>query len=130
MNGPDIALTAAGALGAGVAVVHGVVMQRYIVDPIEAWFGAGARMNTASKNLLPILLHLTTMYWFVGGVALIAAALWFDQSAKLTTAIAVAFVYACAVVGNFIGTRGRHPGWMLYAVSLALIGLGVSPSFG
>jgi hypothetical protein len=129
MNGPDIALIAAGILGAGIAVVHGVVMQRYIVSPIEEWFGAGSRMNTAAKSLVPILLNLTSVYWLVGGVALIAAALWFNEDAKFATAACVAFLYLCATVGNFVGTRGRHPGWMLYAVSLALIAFGVSPSF-
>jgi hypothetical protein len=121
MNGPDIALIGAGMLGAGVAVAHGVIMQRYMVTPIERWFGAGAPLNAASKRLTPILLHLTTIYWLAGGLALIAAALWFDRSARLATAGCVAFLYVCATLGNFWGTRGRHPGWMLYAVSLALI---------
>jgi hypothetical protein len=121
----DIAMIAAGAIGAGVSLVHGALMQRYMVRPIQAWFDAGAPMNQASKSLVPILLHLTTVYWFAGGLALVAAALWFDASARLATASCVAALYACAVVGNFWGTRGRHPGWMLYALALALIGFGV-----
>jgi len=122
MTGPDIALAIAGVLGAAVALIHGALMQRYIVSPIDE---ARVPMNAASARLTPILLHLSTIYWFAGGLALIAAALWFAQSVKVATAACVAFVYACAVVGNFVGTRGRHPGWMLYAISLALIAYGV-----
>ena len=91
--------------------------------------GAGAPMNAAAKQLTPILLHLTTLYWLAGGLALIAAALWFDQSARLATAGCVGFVYVCASLGNFWGTRGRHPGWMLMTAALALIVVGLtSPS--
>lgn len=125
MDIQDFALIAAGALGAAIAIVHGVLMQRYMINPIQAWFDTGARMNGASKALTPILLHLSTLYWFAGGLALIAAALWFDSSAKLATAACVAGLYIPAVIGNFIGTRGRHPGWVLYAVSVGLIGYAV-----
>jgi hypothetical protein len=121
----DLALIAAGVIGAAVAVIHGVLMQRYMVRPIENWFWDGARMSAAARRLTPILLHLSTVYWFAGGLALIAAALWLDESAKLATAACVGALYICAVAGNFWGTRGRHPGWMLYAVSLALISYGV-----
>lgn len=122
MPSTDIALIVAGVIGSGVALIHGVLMQRYMINPIRS---SDARMNAASKALTPILLHLTTLYWFAGGLALITAALWFDASAKLATAACVAALYIPAVIGNFIGTRGRHPGWMLYAVSVALIGYGV-----
>jgi hypothetical protein len=125
MSGPDIALIAAGALGAAIAIIHGVLMQRYMIGPIQTWFDSSARMNAASKALTPILLHLSTLYWFAGGLTLIAAALWFDPSAKLAVACCVAALYVPAVIGNFWGTRGRHPGWMLYAVSVALLAYGV-----
>ncbi|MGE0742907.1 MAG: hypothetical protein AB7O98_16325 [Hyphomonadaceae bacterium] len=122
MNAQDIALIAAGVIGSAVALIHGALMQRYIINPIA---DSGARMNAAAKALTPILLHLSTVYWFAGGLALIGAALWFDPSASLATAVCVAALYVPAVIGNFWGTRGRHPGWMLYAVSVALIGYGV-----
>ena len=125
MSGQDIALIAAGAIGSAVALIHGVLMQRYMINPIQVWFSGGARLNAASKALTPILLHLTTLYWFAGGLALIAAALWFDPSAKFAVACCVAGLYVPAVIGNFVGTRGRHPGWMLYAISVALIGYAV-----
>jgi hypothetical protein len=122
MHATDIALIVAGTLGAAIALIHGALMQRYMINPIR---NSDARMNAASKALTPILLHLSTLYWFAGGLALIAAALWFDASAKLAVAACIAALYIPAVIGNFIGTRGRHPGWMLYAVSVALIGYGV-----
>jgi hypothetical protein len=125
MNLHDLALIAAGVIGAAVAIVHGVLLQRYMVQPIENWFWEGAPMSGSARKLTPILLHLTTVYWFAGGLALIAAALWFDESARLATGVCVAALYVCAVVGNFWGTRGRHPGWMLYGVSVLLIGYGL-----
>jgi hypothetical protein len=125
MTPQDIALIAAGGIGSAVAVIHGLLMQRYMIAPIETWFASGAPMNAASKKLTPILLHLSTIYWFAGGLALIAAALWFDNSAKLAIAGCVGAIYACAVVGNFIGTKGRHPGWMLYAISVTLIAFAI-----
>jgi len=33
--------------------------------------------------------------------------------------------YLFAAIGNCWATRGRHPGWMLYAVALVLIVYGV-----
>jgi preprotein translocase subunit SecG len=125
MPASDIALIAAGVLGSAIAIIHGVLMQRYMIAPIQTWFDAGARMNSASKALTPILLHLTTLYWFAGGLALVAAALWFGPSAKLATSCCVAALYVPAVIGNFIGTKGRHPGWVLYAISTGLIGYSV-----
>jgi hypothetical protein len=38
MNGPDVALIAAGSPGGAVAIVHGLLMQRYMVRPIQKWF--------------------------------------------------------------------------------------------
>jgi hypothetical protein len=60
-------------------------------------------VNSASKRL-------------VGGVALITAALWLDPSARTAIALCVGSLNARAVIGNFLGA-----GWMLYAISIALI---------
>ncbi len=125
MNPHDLALIVAGVIGSGVAVIHGVLTERLMVRPIAAMAG-DAGMSAAAKRLVPLLLHLSTASWFAGGVALIAAALWFDPSARLATGLIVGGLYLYGALGNFWGTRGRHPGWMLYAVAVALIGFGVS----
>lgn len=126
MNPHDAALIAAGVIGSGVAVVHGVLTQRFMVRPIDDALRDNVRVSAAVKRLAPILMHVSTVSWFTGGLALIAAALWFDQSARLATALCVGSLYLYGAIGNFWGTRGRHPGWMLYAVALALIAYGVS----
>ena len=62
--------------------------------------------------------------------ALIAAALWFEQDARLATGLLVGSSYLYGALGNLWGTRGRHPGWMLMAAALILIAFAVGTSGG
>jgi len=126
----DAALAMAGVIGSGVAVVHGVLTQRLMVRPVEALFVANGRIAAPVRRLVPGLLHFSTFNWFLGGLALIAAALWFEHDARLETGLLVGSSYLYGALGNLWGTRGRHPGWMLMAVALVLIGLGVGKSGG
>jgi hypothetical protein len=126
----DAALAMAGVIGSGVAVVHGVLTQRLMVRPVEALFVANGRIAAPVRRLVPGLLHFSTFNWFLGGLALIAAALWFEHDARLATGLLVGSSYLYGALGNLWGTRGRHPGWMLMAVALVLIGLGVGKSGG
>ena len=79
---------------------------------------------------MPPLLQFSTFNWLVGGVALIAAAIWLGPGARLATACSSAGSYLFAAVGNSWATRGRHPGWMLMAAALFLIVLGAYRSGG
>jgi len=126
----DAALAMAGVIGSGVAVVHGVLTQRLMVRPVEALFVANGRIAAPVGRLVPGLLYFSTFNWFLGGLALIAAALWFEHDARLATGLLVGSSYLYGALGNLWGTRGRHPGWMLMAVALVLIGLGVGKSGG
>ena len=121
----DAALATAGVIGGSVAVYHGILTQRLMVRPVEALFVADARIARPIKKLVPLLLQFSTFNWLVGGFALIAAALWFGHDARLATGLLVGCSYLYGAVGNLWGTRGRHPGWMLMALALALIVLGV-----
>ena len=121
----DAALATAGVIGGSVAVYHGILTQRLMVRPVEALFVADARIARPIKKLVPLLLQFSTFNWLVGGFALIAAALWFGHDARLATGLLVGSSYLYGAVGNLWGTRGRHPGWMLMALALALIVLGV-----
>jgi hypothetical protein len=125
MNWHDAALALAGAIGSGTALVHGVLTQRLMVRPIEAALLADKRISSPARRLVPVLLHFSTFAWFVGGLALIAAALRFGEEARLATGLLVGSLYLFGAVGNFWATRGRHPGWMLMAVACVLIVLGV-----
>ena len=121
MNWQDAALAIAGLIGSGVAVVHGILVQRLMVRPIEELSLSDKRLSGSIGRLVPLLLHFSTICWFLGGVALVAAAFWLDPGARIATCVLVGAMYLFAALGNLWATRGRHPGWMLMALALALI---------
>jgi len=125
MTWQNAALFAAGILGSAVAVFHGIVTQRLMVRPIEALFRADGRTSGTIRRLVPLLLHFSTVVWFAGGLALIAAASVFGPDARLATGLFVGSAYLFGVLGNLWGTRGRHPGWMLLGIAVILIAVGV-----
>ena len=128
MNWHDAALGMAGVIGSGVAVVHGVLTQRLMVGPFEQL--ADRRIAAPIRRLVPLLLQFSTFNWFVGGLALIVAANSFEQEARLATGLLVGSSYLFGALANLWSTRGRHPGWMLYAVALVLIVYGVGRAGG
>jgi len=128
MNWQNAALAMAGVIGSGVAVVHGILVQRLMVKPFEELALADGRIGAPIRRLVPLLLHFSTISWFLGGLALIAAARWLERDARLATGVFVGSLYLFGALGNLWGTRGRHPGWMLMAVALVLIAFGISKS--
>jgi hypothetical protein len=122
----NAALGAAGIIGAGVAVVHGILVQRLMVRPFEEFALADKTIAASTRRLVPLLLHFSTISWFLGGLALVAAANWFDQDARLATSLFVGGCYMFGAIVNLWATRGRHPGWMLMAAALVLILLGTN----
>ena len=118
----------AGVIGCCVAVFHGILIQRLMVRPLEEFFLADKRTAASVKRLVPLLLHFSTISWFLGGVALIAAANWFEQGARLATGLFVGSLYLFGALANLWATRGRHPGWLLMATALMLIAFGVNRS--
>lgn len=126
MHWRDIVLALAGVVGGFVAIVHGVLVQRWMVKPIGERAVVGKRMAGSTRRMVPLLLHFSTAAWFLGGLALIAAAGWFGPGARLATALFVGGLYLYGAIGNLWATRGRHPGWMLMVVALALIVVAVS----
>lgn len=123
MDARDMALMAAGVIGVVVAVVHGVILQRYMVRRATAAFTD--ERQAALRRLTAPLLHFSTYNWLLGGVALIAAR-WFDPGARLATGLLVGSSYLAGALGNLWASRGRHPGWALYALAVVLIGFGVA----
>ena len=114
----------AGVIGSAVAVVHGILVQRLMVRPFEEFFLTDKRIAASVRRLVPLLLHFSTVTWFLGGLALIVA-IWFERDMRLATGLLVGSLYLYGALGNLWATRGRHPGWMLYAVALVLIVYGV-----
>lgn len=129
MNWQSAALAMAGVVGGLTAVIHGVLIHRLVVRPVEATFLAEPRTPRAIRRLVPLLMQFSTFAWLLGALALVVAARWFEPDARLITGVLVGGLYLFGALGNFWATRGRHPGWMLMAAALVLIGLGVtSPS--
>ena len=126
MTWQDAALGLAGVIGSGVAVVHGILVERLMVRPFEPLLLQDKRMTASVRRIVPGLLHFSTFNWFLGGLALIAAAIWFEQDARLATGLLVGSSYLYGALGNLWATRGRHPGWVLYVVALVLIAFGVN----
>lgn len=120
------ALVAAGLIGSGVALVHGWLTERLMVAPIASTFLAAERTPPALRLLVPALLQFSTFNWFLGGLALIAAALWLPPETRLPIGILVGSSYLYGAAFNLKASRGRHPGWMLLAVALVLIAYGVA----
>ena len=128
MSWQNTALTMAGVIGSSVAVFHGILVQRLMVKPFEEFALADGRIGAPVRRLVPLLLHFSTIVWFLGGLALIGAARWLERDARLATGVFVGSLYLFGALGNLWGTRGRHPGWMLMAVALVLIAFGISKS--
>jgi hypothetical protein len=126
MDWQDVALATAGVIGSGVAVVHGILVQRLMVGPLDEYFPTDKRTAASIRRLVPVLLHFSTFNWFLGGLALIAAVIWFDPDARLATGLLVGSSYLFGALGNLWATRGRHPGWMLYVLALILIVFGIN----
>ncbi|NJO34827.1 MAG: hypothetical protein HC869_18605 [Rhodospirillales bacterium] len=125
MNWQDVALIMAGVIGSCVAVAHGVLIERLMVRPFAAFALADKRISAPIRRLVPLLLHFSTISWFLGGLVLVVAATRFGEDARRATGLFVGSLYLYGALGNLWGTRGRHPGWMLMAIALALIALGV-----
>lgn len=129
MNWQSAALAMAGVIGGLTAVIHGVLIHRLVVRPVEAAFLAEPRTPRAIRRLVPLLMQFSTFAWLLGALALVVAAQWFEPQARLVTGLLVGGLYLFGALGNFWATRGRHPGWMLMAAALVLIAVGVtSPS--
>ncbi len=117
----DLLLIVAGTLAMATAVVHGHVMRRYIVVPLEKLLKEEGTLRGASRRLVTPLLNVSTVAWFVGGGLLTWAGFRAQGESKVAVSIAILALYFHAAVLNAWATRGRHPGWIIMAVAVALI---------
>ena len=109
-----------------MAVVHGVLIHRVIVRPLRDHVSAKNVMRPS--RLLAPLLQFSTFAWFLGGLALVAAALWLRGDARLVSCLLVGSLYLFGAVANFWAMRRPHPGWILMMIALALIVAGAAGS--
>ncbi len=109
----EILLIGAGVLGMLVAAVHGYLSQMRILPAISGLSGTQRRINAA-------VYHLSTLYWAVGGAALVWAAVRLPPAQQALAGAAVGFLYASGAVANAWATRGRHSGGPLLGAAAAL----------
>jgi hypothetical protein len=124
MGWHEAALAGAGIIGIVVATIHGVLTERLMAAPLRA--ATQPRLSAPIRRMVPLLLQFSTFNWFLGGLVLIAAALWLGPEAKWVAGLLVGSSYLVGAAGNLWATRGRHPGWVLYALALVLIAYGLA----
>jgi hypothetical protein len=128
MDWRNAALVAAGIIGCGVAILHGVLIQRLMIRPVRQL--GSPPFDATIKRLFAGLLHFTTYNWFLSGLALLGAVFWLGEEGKLVTGLLVGSSYLFGALGNLWATRRPHPGWILYGAAVLLIVYGLRPSAG
>lgn len=122
----SIALTVAGVIGGGTAVIHGILMQRLIIRPIEADFTANGRIPGTLQKLVALLLHVSTLNWLLSGLALIASAIWFEYDVRLMVGLLAGSSFLYGAILSFWAIRRAHPGGILMSAACILIVLGLT----
>ncbi|AYB47823.1 hypothetical protein [Paenibacillus lautus] len=126
MDWNSIVLTAAGVIGGGTAVIHGILMQRLIIRPIEADFTANGRIPGTLQKLVALLLHVSTLNWLLSGLALIASAIWFEYDVRLMVGLLAGSSFLYGAILSFWAIRRAHPGGILMSAACILIVLGLT----
>lgn len=107
-------------------MLHGILVQRLMVRPLRDLASGDKRFEGAIGRLVPALLHFSTLAWFLGGLALVAAAVRLEGGARAATGLLVGALFLFGAAANLWATRGRHPGWMLMAAAIVLIAIGLA----
>ena len=114
----DLALQVAGALAILVAIVHGAIAELHVFSK--------ARIEPGRvRTLLRMVWQASTIDWIGIGVLLIAAPAFGSESARRWIIAVAALSYSYAAIGNAVANRGRHVGWMLMSLVVALSLVGV-----
>lgn len=121
----NVALTLAGMIGATTAIVHGILTDRLMTRPVDVHLRHDQHASAAIRRLVPLLLQYSTFSWLLGGIALVAVANGWQPGARLAIGLLIGSMFLYGAVANLWGTRGRHPGWILMAVAVALIAIGL-----
>ena len=120
----DLALAAAGVLGAVTAVAHGFIMQKHVVTPLSALTRTERALSPAVRRLVSPLLHVSTLAWLLMGLLLLWAALRAQGEPRWLVSAAAGILYGHAALANALAVRAMHPGWILMCACLVLIAVG------
>jgi hypothetical protein len=113
----DVLLQCSGVLAIAAALIHGWlgearIFPRMTIEP--------PRLRT----LMRVVWQASTVAWVGCGVLLIAAPWLASDPARHWITVTMALVFGFAALGNALGTRGRHFGWLVLSavVMLAVAG--------
>jgi len=109
----DILLQVSGVLAILAALIHGVlsetrVFPRVTIEP--------QRLRT----LFRFVWQVPTVAWIAGGVLLIATPSMASDTARHWIVLTIACLFVFSAIGNAVGTRGRHFGWMVLGAVAAV----------
>jgi hypothetical protein len=109
----DILLQLAGALAIIAALIHGALTELKIFPRVTI---EPQRLRT----LFRLVSQVPTAAWIAGGVLLIAAPSMASDAARHWIVVTLACLFAFSALGNAVGTRGKHFGWMVLGAVTAL----------
>jgi hypothetical protein len=109
----DVLLQISGVVAILAALIHGVlsetkVFPRVTIEP--------ERLRT----LFRFVWQVPTVAWIAAGVLLIATPSMASEPARHWIVVTLACVFAFSAIGNAVGTRGRHFGWMVLGAVTAM----------
>jgi hypothetical protein len=109
----DILLQISGLVAIAAALVHGVLSETKIFPRVTI---EPQRLRT----LFRLVWQVPTAAWIAGGILLMAAPSMASQPARHWIVTTLAGLFAVSALGNAIGTRGRHFGWMVLGAVAAM----------
>ena len=109
----DILLQVSGVVAIAAALIHGVlsetkVFPRVTIEP------------QSLRTLFRFVWQIPTVAWIAGGALLIAAPSMASDAARHWIVVTLACLFAFSALGNAVGTRGRHFGWMMLGAVAAM----------
>ena len=113
----NIFLYLAGGFSVFIAIVHGYLGATSVVGPSTA-------PSVQAKRILHAIMFLSAVYWFIGGLVLIAAPHLFEGETRKWVVFTVAAMLLTGALGNMWGTRAKHFGgyFLLFVTGLAIAG--------
>ncbi len=109
----DILLQCAGAIAIVAALIHGTLSETRIFPRVTI---EPERLRT----LFRLVFQIATIAWICGGVLLIAAPSMASAAARHWIVVTIACLFLLSAIGNALGTRGKHFGWMVLGVVVVL----------
>ena len=109
----DILLQCSGVLAIVAAAIHGVltetkVFPRVTIEP------------QSLRTLSRFVWQIPTVAWIAGGVLLIAAPSMDSEAARHWIVVTLACLFAFSALGNAVGNRFRHFGWIVLGAITAM----------